>query len=33
MAGKKSGMVGNFPQEEKKHLSVHGAIRTEASIV
>jgi hypothetical protein len=32
LAGKKSGMVGNFPQWEKKGLPLHGSFSTTAPI-
>jgi hypothetical protein len=33
LAGKNSGMVGNFPQCEKKGLPLHGSFSTAAPIV
>jgi hypothetical protein len=33
LAGKKSGMVGNFPQWEKKGLPLHGSFSTTAPII
>jgi hypothetical protein len=32
-AGKNSGMVGNFPQWEKKRLPLHGSFSTAAPVV